>query len=54
MYEFTWQLWSNKPANKKLISENMEKAKKEYAREKFIWEQQAIHIQNQYTPVIHK
>jgi|TARA_Y100000389_G_C17258142_1_gene411593 hypothetical protein len=48
MFNFTWQTWSNKPENKKLIAENMEKAKKKFNREKFLWEEQYKHLQNQY------
>ena len=48
MYNFTWQIWSNRPENKKLISENMEKAKKKFNREKFLWEERTKHLQNQH------
>ena len=54
MYNFTWQTWSSKPENKKLIAENMENAKKKFERDKFWWEQRAIHMQNQHTKVIKK
>ena len=32
----------------KLISENMEKAKKKFNREKFLWEERTKHLQNQH------
>ena len=54
MFNFTWQIWSRKPENKKLISENMEKAKKKYDRDKFWWEQKAEYMQQQHTKVIEK
>lgn len=48
MFNFTWQTWSNKPENKKLMAENMEKAKKKFNREKFLWEERTKHLQNQH------
>ena len=48
MYNFTWQTWSSKPENKKLMTETMEKAKKKINRDKFLWEERTKHLQNQH------
>ena len=48
MYNFTWQTWSSRPENKKLMTENMEKAKKKFNRDKFLWEERTKHLQNQH------
>ena len=48
MYNFTWQTWSSRPENKKLMTENMEKAKKKFNRDKFLWEERTRHLQNQH------